>query len=292
VTLIYNPTAGDEDHGESQLLELLEGAGHEVELHQAKRRKLGEALAGAADLIVAAGGDGTVGKVMIGMVDSPSARTPLAILPIGTANNIATSLETGGELADLVAGWPHARRRRVNLGSVWGASGRLPFVEAAGLGVMARVLTAVHKEGATVENLEEARNLFRQQLAAAEPVEWRGTFDGEDVSGHYLLLEAMNMGRIGPGLLLAPGADPGDDLLDLVQVTENERDLMLDYLASDGADPPPLPVRRGHRLHGGRGQAALHVDDEAHGGDGVLGVAGTVEIAIDRCCVEVLVPHG
>lgn len=47
------------------------------------------ALSGAADIVVASGGDGTSGEVMAGLIGSP---VPLAILPAGTANVTALSL--------------------------------------------------------------------------------------------------------------------------------------------------------------------------------------------------------
>ena len=57
-----------------------------------------------ADLVVAAGGDGTVAtaaRVLAGR------KIPLAILPLGTANNIARSLNSDGPLDTLVASWGH-----------------------------------------------------------------------------------------------------------------------------------------------------------------------------------------
>ena len=41
-------------------------------------------------------------------------------------------------------------------------------------------------------------------------------FDNRDLSGRYILLEAMNIHSVGPNFWLAPPADPGDGLLDLV----------------------------------------------------------------------------
>jgi hypothetical protein len=58
---------------------------------------------------------------------------------------------------------------------------------------------------------------------------------GEDLSGESLAVEAMNIRQIGPRLLLAPDADPGDGLLDLVLVPSSARDAFAAYVAS--ADP-------------------------------------------------------
>jgi diacylglycerol kinase family enzyme len=47
------------------------------------------------DLVAVAGGDGTVAKAARHM---PDRNVPLALLPIGTANNVAHSLDLLGEL--------------------------------------------------------------------------------------------------------------------------------------------------------------------------------------------------
>ena len=77
------------------------------------------------------------------------------------------------------------------------------------------------------------------------------TLDGTDLSGEYLLVEAMNIPLVGPNVPLAPGADCSDDLLDLVLVTERERSALQEYLRArlgGAAAPLELPVRRGRRV--------------------------------------------
>ncbi len=76
-----------------------------------------------ADLIVAAGGDGTINEVAEGMVHS---QVPLAILPAGTANVLAMEMKLGAQLeraaerledmpaAPHLGGPPDLRRRRAS----------------------------------------------------------------------------------------------------------------------------------------------------------------------------------
>ena len=59
----------------------------------------------AADLIVAVGGDGTVASVAREVAGHD---VPLAVLPVGTANNIAFSLGCDGPLDELIDHWPRA----------------------------------------------------------------------------------------------------------------------------------------------------------------------------------------
>jgi len=68
-----------------------------------KEKKWKKALKKPGDIVAVAGGDGTVGKVARRLIGSP---TPIAILPLGTANNIANTLDvTGKSLKELIRSW-------------------------------------------------------------------------------------------------------------------------------------------------------------------------------------------
>lgn len=62
VTLYHNPKAGKDEHEGSDLVEQLTRKGHEVSLHSPSE-KLTELDRSKTNLVVAAGGDGTVAKV-------------------------------------------------------------------------------------------------------------------------------------------------------------------------------------------------------------------------------------
>ena len=96
------------------------------------------ALRGSWDLIVVAGGDGTVSKVArtIGNVDRP-----FAILPIGTANNIARAVGITDEIDELIPKLRFAKPRRLNVGIVKGPWGKLKFFEAVGFGIVAEAIS-------------------------------------------------------------------------------------------------------------------------------------------------------
>ncbi|HYX41298.1 MAG TPA: acylglycerol kinase family protein, partial [Pyrinomonadaceae bacterium] len=102
VTLIHNPKAGKGHPTGDELQTLIKEAGHKVLYQSAKEKKWQRALQTSADLIVVAGGDGTIRKVATRLAGS---RVPLTILPLGTANNIAKSLGINGSFEQLVAGW-------------------------------------------------------------------------------------------------------------------------------------------------------------------------------------------
>lgn len=91
-TLIHNPTAGDGKVRREDLIDLLHKAGIVPFYQSSKIGELTAALAEPTDIVIVAGGDGTVAKVVTQM---PDRSIPVAILPIGTANNIASSFGIG-----------------------------------------------------------------------------------------------------------------------------------------------------------------------------------------------------
>jgi len=62
------------------------------------RAAAAEAARGGFDLVVAAGGDGTVNSVLNGLMETEPPRPVLAVLPLGTGNDLARSLGIPGDL--------------------------------------------------------------------------------------------------------------------------------------------------------------------------------------------------
>src|SRR5687768_7439178 len=88
IWLYWNATAGDETPLEA-ITAQIRRAGHEVARVLRDEDAPDSVVGSKADALVAAGGDGTVARAARALAGSAM---PLAILPLGTANNIATSL--------------------------------------------------------------------------------------------------------------------------------------------------------------------------------------------------------
>ena len=290
-TLLHNPTAGDREHSREALLGLLRDAGYEPAYQSTKERKWERALRDPGELVVVAGGDGTVSKAAGEMIGRG---VPLALLPLGTANNIATSLGIRGTPEEIVAGLEGARRRGFDVGVARGLRGETRFLESVGTGIFTRSVLAaeagvIPEPKGSERELDRDVHLLQSILAAASPSRWEVTVDGEDLSGEYLLLEAMNIRCVGPNVCLAPDADPGDGWLDVVLVGPDHRDLLAGHLAARarGEPPPELPVHRGRRLRLRGPLADLHVDDEVEErGE----KRGKVDVGLEVHAVEMLVP--
>ncbi len=168
LTLFHNPSAGDKEHTQKRLIKMLRKGGHTVEYQNVKAGDFSIALAFPGDLVVCAGGDGTVRKLGLALLGRA---TPLAILPLGTANNIARSLGIQDETKKLIARIPTARRTLFDAGVVNGPWGRTAFLESFGLGLFPRVLEAdineahpVHQKISQHEGVIRGCAMFREIL--------------------------------------------------------------------------------------------------------------------------------
>ena len=207
IALVHNPTAGD-GQDVDDVVKLLTDAGHEVE-HRSSKADWKKLLQDPGDLIVAAGGDGTVRRVALAAADRGLA---FAALPIGTANNIAKTLGILGDARELVRSWEDGATVPIDIGEIAHAQeveGEFPLLG---------------------RETDRAMHLLAALLRQAESARWRITADGTDVSGSYLAVEVLNIRFVGPNVPLAPAGDPSDGLLDVVLVTDADRDGILEYL--------------------------------------------------------------
>ena len=100
-------------------------------------------VANGADLIVAAGGDGTINEVLEGMVHS---RVPLAILPAGTANVLAMEMRLGNRIEQVAERLEECREHRIPVGRLTCEGGRVSrhFLLMAGIGLDAHIVYNVN----------------------------------------------------------------------------------------------------------------------------------------------------
>ncbi len=243
VALFYNEAAGD-GVTLGELRATLTSAGHQLVRIVDRQADLERLLDAEADLVVAAGGDGTVSEAARFVAGH---NVPLALLPIGTANNIAFGLGIRGTLADIVESWASATRRPLDLGRVRGAGVDRQFLEAAGGGLIPAGIAAHEaqpgaEQAPVGQKLPEAIRAYRDALGALKPRRCTVTLDGTSMTDDFLLVEALNTRAVGPHLELAD-ADPSDGQLSVVLATEADRGEIDEYLrALDAGDAVRLPL--------------------------------------------------
>jgi diacylglycerol kinase (ATP) len=243
-TLIHNDKAGERRHCRAGLVGLLERAGYRVEYFSAKESDLAEVIGHPADLVVVAGGDGTVAKVVA--VATPEG-PPIAILPLGTANNIARSLGIEGRPDDIVASWEARKTRRFYPTRASGPWGTRRLSEGIGFGAFERAMSEVPSK----TGLRRARQAMRQAVLDAPPECLEISIDGEAIAGRFAVVEIAAIPLMGPRLPLAPEADPSDRCLDLCFIGDGgeERQRLAQWLDDpEGAESVPVSVRRAPQL--------------------------------------------
>jgi diacylglycerol kinase family enzyme len=221
------------------------------------------------DGVVAAGGDGTVAAVARGLAERA---VPLLVLPMGTANNIALSLGIGLDAEACVARWDSGTVVPLDLAVSTGPWGERLVVESVGGGLVTHgivVMDRSHDVDASREDaLDRALASYEHLVRELQPVSWSISVDGEDIAGDYLLVEVLNMGRIGPNFAPTFEADWSDGHLSVVTARLSDRDQILAYVRArrQGADAAPLhlPTRLASSVTITRGDR-LHVDDEVFG---------------------------
>ncbi|RDV14224.1 diacylglycerol kinase [Pontibacter diazotrophicus] len=290
VTLFHNPTAGLENHSKEELLQALHEKGYQTTYVDTKSDDYAEMLKEPGELVVIAGGDGTVAKIVKHLLHKD---IPIGLLPLGTANNIANSLGIAGEAADIIAGWDLSKKKPFDVGLVNGPDGESIFFESAGFGIFPQLISQHSKDRdekkSREEELESALQHVQEILHNTEAHFCTLHMEEEQLSGDYLLVEIMNIRLAGPNMDLAPEADPGDGLLDVVLVREDERDKLEAYIANrlrGKGNTEEWQVRRAKELQVEWSSKSYHVDDEVHESEAPISVG--IRIIPDE--LEFLVP--
>lgn len=192
-----------DDHGWDEPL-WLETTPEDPGQNQAK-----SAVSAGVDLVLACGGDGTVTACAEGVTGTG---VPLAIIPMGTGNQLARNigLPVGPDEALAVA--LGGVQRPVDAGRVNGAL----FVVMAGLGLDARMLSGVS------EPLKKRLGWFAYVISAVRHLgdrPMRVTVSADGGRRRRMWASALivgNVGRLRGGLPLLPDARPDDGMLDAV----------------------------------------------------------------------------
>jgi diacylglycerol kinase family enzyme len=306
VTLLHKPSSGDGAHARDDLEALFETHGHSVLYRSTDDDDDWPAvLDESADCVVAAGGDGTVESVALRLAGRS---VPLAVLPLGTANNIAWRLGSPPSPDQFIAGLAEATPQPFDVGVARGPWGVRRFVDGVGLGAFTRAMSFVkaeqgdlvtdpsEREASLHRDLRLLRTFLRETSARPCTLDLDG--DTDDVS--YLLLEATNTGLIGPNVELAPEADCCDGLLDIVVISEVERKRLDGYLearlAGDAVVAPQLPVRRARQVRLTIDAMRVHIDGdvwpESDASPPAAGAPFEVHLRVEPGALNVLVPSG
>jgi len=266
--LIHNPGAGFSDFTQKDLLDIFQDEKWEVKYSSSKKDW---EIDKDTDIILIAGGDGTVRKVVSKIASWPN-KPVLGILPLGTANNIATSLGLDQDIKKILRAWQKnkLKTKTYDLGYILQPIDGGFFLESVGTGLFPNLMkTMAYKKNPPVKNTSDSINNSLRTLhevsLSYEPHYAYLEIDEQIHSGLYLWIEIMNMTLMGPNLNIAPDAKSDDHLLDVVLVKEEDREKISTFIESNlnGSPIPfPIPSIKTKQLklqwYGNR----IHVDDD------------------------------
>lgn len=232
--LIVNPDSGEGAENSQRLVEIvgrlrehgiLAGIGLKTS-GKAARDLAKEAVESGEDLVIVAGGDGTIEEVASQLVGS---KTTLGILPTGTMNNLARCLGVPLDIDDACALLGMATTRTIDIGRV--ISDEKPdkeyFLESAGIGLSAVVIP-------TGQALEKGRwsalPFALRKLFDTKPEPIQVELDGGEVIHAYSqIVTVSNAPMMARNVLIAPNAKMDDGYLDVAIYDGMTKTDLLEY---------------------------------------------------------------
>ena len=217
--IIYNPTSGREAFKRflPEVLEKLEKAGYETSAHATTGE--GDATLAARqaverrfDLVVAAGGDGTLNEVINGLAEQVY-RPKLGIIPVGTTNDFARALHIPRDIlqaADIIA---EGRSVPIDIGRM---NDHKYFINIAGGGRLTELTYEVPSKLKTMLGQLAYYIKGVEMLPSIRPSNVRIEYDGQVFEGEAMLFLIALTNSVGGFEKLAPDALLNDGYFTLI----------------------------------------------------------------------------
>ena len=220
--IIYNPTSGREAIKKNlpDVLEILENAGYETSAHATTGE--GDAIEAAKlaverryDLVVAAGGDGTINEVVNGMAEQEY-RPKLGIIPVGTTNDFARALQIPRDIvaaAEIIA---KGDRIPIDIGRM----NEKYFINIGGGGSLTELTYDVPSKLKTV--LGQLAYYLRgiEMLPSLKATNMSIEYDGKLFEGEAMLFLVGLTNSIGGFEKLSPSSSINDGMFTLLILTK------------------------------------------------------------------------
>lgn len=293
--LLHNPGAGKEEYSKEQLLALIESEGFACMYSSAKEDDW-KNIVKDIDFLIVAGGDGTIRKLTKELLAEEASNKilPIALLPMGTANNISKSLNIHQKTEDIIKTWHNKKIKNYDVGKLYHMPESNFFLESFGYGIFPYLMLEMEKQFKddieTPElKLQAALELLHKIILSYQPKYCKLEVDGTNHSGKYLLAEIMNTRSIGPNLFISPYGDPGDGELEVILVPEAHKNKFAEYVANkiNGVEETySFHTLKAKNIKISWHGTHAHVDDEIV----KLPVAAEVVIELKRNVLQFIIP--
>ncbi len=301
VTVILNPAAGrgQGKQRRAALESLLAASGVLCELLETRAagdatRLAAQAAAEGANIVAAAGGDGTLSEVLNGLA-AGGFTARLGILPLGTGNDFARCIGVGTDLKAAVDTLFHGTPRAIDVGQVrFGDHAPRYFLNVSGCGFDALAAQRVN-ENRDRRGWRHIRGMpaylcaVLQELATLRAASLRLEADGQVFEQRAMLCAIANATSYGGGMRVAPDALLDDGLFDICTIAEAGRWEFLrafpGVFKGTHVSHPKVTMRRAREIYlSSEPPLPVLVDGD------VLGTT-PVRFSILPCALEIMAPR-
>jgi YegS/Rv2252/BmrU family lipid kinase len=210
--LITNPNSRSGDQAIPDVLQRLHALGplhaYEVDGSDSALRAINE-LGGHSTRVVLGGGDGTLAGLLDAVLDTGST---LGVLPMGTANDFARSLQLPLDVMEAVEIIAQGHTRHVDVGVANGKT----FLNAVGIGLGPRLTREMDEESKSRLGLFAYSKALMKVLQGSDAFRVRITVDGETHSLHSLQVSIGNGIHYGGGMTISDTARIDDGQLSVL----------------------------------------------------------------------------
>jgi len=272
-------------------LVLTQGPGHAQILSQ-------QAAEEGRDLVVAAGGDGTVNETINGLMRAKlngNGHPALGLLPVGRGNDFAFGVGVPMDIEQACSALVQGHRRKIDLGHITGGDypqGRF-FGNGVGLGFDAVVGFEADKikwlHGAASYLVAVVKTIF---LYAHAPV-YEIAYDDTTVTQPFLMVSVMNGRRMGGAFMMAPQSQPGDGAFDLCLAGQVSQirilPLAVTFMHGTQGDDPAVKMTHARHItiRAIQGHIPAHADGET-----ICKAGQTLNIELIPAAMEVIAQDG
>jgi len=230
--LIFNAISGRSDESPQQLVDILTEMQnwnilpevYMVHPDSQVESVVRSAIKGGINLIVVAGGDGTIDSVVGAMIGSSAT---LGIIPTGTRNNLAFNLGVPNTIAEAVALLREGRRLKIDVGKIQHGRSSRWFLEDATLGLLSDIYPFA--DSVQHGDLTQIGNLL-STVVSSTPSHLRMILDGRkkvDMSAYMVLI--ANMPYIGPRFQISSDVFWNDNHLDVFVFSDMSKLDLISY---------------------------------------------------------------
>ncbi|HWO77366.1 MAG TPA: diacylglycerol kinase [Bacillus sp. (in: firmicutes)] len=216
--IIYNPTSGREIFKRHlpEVLQRLEEAGFETSCHATTGE--GDATRAAEiaverkyDVVIAAGGDGTINEVVNGLAEKEY-RPKLGIIPVGTTNDFGRAIRVPRSVERAVDIIVKGETIPIDIGKM----NNKYFINIAGGGRLTELTYDVPSRLKTVLGQLAYYLKGIEMLPSLKATETRIEYDGKEFEGEIMLFLIANTNSVGGFEKLAPDASLNDGMFTLL----------------------------------------------------------------------------